>query len=221
MLEGASRSVNRHEIRFPVGKHIPNREFRLACRAEEWAIVKRPPGKALRETFLGWQCRIRQIAMRQDGGRPSPGMRPRVLDASGRELSGALTVLLMPADPAESTEFFRFQVMKTADPRDLYERALSFLQADYFQRPGNFSDLLTAVLPAASPLAASLLDDEACVLAFDQFLQRYRLRCAVHAVAAGDPVREATLWHNRLFNPSLPDDVLVLGFKPDWKSAEA
>jgi hypothetical protein len=183
--------------------------------------VKKSSAKNLRDNFLAWQCRIRQIAMRQDGGRPSPGMRPRVLDTTGRELSPALTVLLMPADPAESTEFFRFQVMKTADPRDLYERALSFLQSDYFQLPGRFSDLLTAVLPASSPLAASLFDERACVLAFDQFSQRYRLRCAVHAVPAGDPAREATLWHNRLFNPSLPDDVLVLGFRPDWKSAEA
>ena len=86
----------------------------------------------LREHFLAWQCRIRQIAMRQAGGRPSPGMRPRVLDASGGELAGALTVLIIPRDPAESTDFFRFQVLKTADPRDLYERALGYLQADYF-----------------------------------------------------------------------------------------
>ena len=67
-------------------------------------------------------------------------MRPRVLDASGRELAGALTVLIIPRDPAESTDFFRFQVLKTADPRDLYERALSYLQADYFQQPGEFGD---------------------------------------------------------------------------------
>jgi hypothetical protein len=111
--------------------------------------------------------------------------------------------------------------MKHADPRDLYERALGFLQADYFQRPQTFSDLMTAVLPPSSPLAARLLKDEACVLEFDQFSQSYRLPCAVTAAPGGDPVREATLWHNRLFNPALPDDVLVLGFRPDWKSAEA
>jgi len=47
--------------------------------------------KTLRDDFLAWQCRIRQIATRQDGGRPSAGMRPRVRDRSGRELSPALT----------------------------------------------------------------------------------------------------------------------------------
>jgi hypothetical protein len=50
----------------------------------------------LRDDFLGWQCRIRQIAMRQDSGRPSPGMRPRVLDTAGREIAPALTVLIVP-----------------------------------------------------------------------------------------------------------------------------
>jgi len=180
----------------------------------------KPSAQQLRDRFLGWQCRIRQIAMRQDGGRPSPGMRPRVRDRSGQELSPALTVLIVPRDPAESTDFFRFQVLKTADPRDLYERALTYLQADYFQRPGEFGDVLTAGLPPNSELAAKLIGDGRCLLEFDQFSQRYRLPCAAFATDSGEAIREATLWHNRLFNPSLPDDVLVLGFRPDWRSAE-
>ena len=175
----------------------------------------------LRDHFLGWQCRIRQIAMRQDGGRPSPGMRPRVLSTLGRELSPALTVLIVPKEPAESTAFFRFQVQKSRDPREIYEKGLAFLQADHFQRPKDFSDRLTAVLPAESTLAATLLAEATCVLEFDQFRQFYRLPCAVFALDAGDPAREATLWHNRLFNPALPDDVQVLVFRPDWAMAEA
>jgi hypothetical protein len=173
----------------------------------------------LRDDFIAWQCRIRQIAMRADGGRPSPGMRPRVLDDSGGELAPALTVLLVPQEPAESTAFFRFQVMRSADPRDLYQRGLAYLQADYFHRPQSFSDRMTAVLDAASPLAAKLLDEKHCVLAFDQFSQRWRLPCAVARLAADDPAREASVWHNRIFNPLLPDDACVLQFKPDWRSA--
>jgi hypothetical protein len=184
-------------------------------------MAKRRSPKTIRDDFLAWQCRIRQIAMRQAGGRPSPGMRPRVLDRSGRELSAALTVLMIPRDPAESTDFFRFQVLKTADPRDLYERALGYLQADYFQKPERFGDLLTAALPAQSKLAASLVADGKCVLEFDQYSQRYRLPCAVFEAEAGELIRQATLWHNRLFNPVLPDATLVLIFRPDWKSAEA
>jgi len=88
----------------------------------------------LRDDFLAWRCRIRQTAMRADGGRPSPGMRPRVLDDSGGDLAPALTVLLVPRAPEESTAFSRFRVMRSDDPRDLYQRGLAYLQADYFHR---------------------------------------------------------------------------------------
>src|SRR4029078_6677083 len=151
--------------------------------------------KRIRDQFLAWQCRIRQIAMRQDGGRPSPGMRPRLLDASGRELAAALTVLLGPRSPAESTDLFRFQVMKHADPRDLYERALSYLQADYFQKPETFSDRLLAVLPEGSSVAATLIAEGRCTLLFKQFSQAFRLPCTVRALKLGDAARDAAIWH--------------------------
>ena len=159
--------------------------------------------------------------MRQDGGRPSPGMRPRVLATTGREITPALTILIVPREPEESTTLFRFQVQKTNDPRDIYERGLALLQADYFQLPKTFSDQMTAVLTADSAVAAALLSEHACVLEFDQFRQRYRLPCVVTALPSGDPVREASIWHNRIFNPSLPDDVQVIAFQPDWAMAQA
>jgi len=183
--------------------------------------VKPPAGQSLRDEFLAWQCRIRQIAMRQDGGRPSPGMRPRLLDQAGRDLVPALTVLMIPRDPSESTAFFRFQVMRSADPRELYEHALGFLQADYFQQPASFSDQLLAILPEGSKVAAALVADGRCILAFEQFSQAYRLPCAVSALQPGDAARDAAIWHNRLFNPALPETVHVVAFKPDWASARA
>jgi len=183
--------------------------------------VKPPAGQSLRDEFLAWQCRIRQIAMRQDGGRPSPGMRPRLLDQAGRDLVPALTVLMIPRDPSESTAFFRFQVMRLADPRELYEHALGFLQADYFQQPASFSDQLLAILPEGSKVAAALVADGRCILAFEQFSQAYRLPCAVSALQPGDAARDAAIWHNRLFNPALPETVHVVAFKPEWASARA
>jgi hypothetical protein len=183
--------------------------------------VKKTSAQALREDFLAWQCRIRQIAMRQDGGRPSPGMRPRVLDASGRAAADALTVLLVPQKPEESTAFFRFQVMRTPDPRDLYERGLAHLQAEYFQTPATFSDTMLAVFSKDSEVAASLIAGGQCTLEFEQFSQSYRLPCKVRVLKPGDAYRDAAIWHNRLFNPALPETVHVLAFQPDWASATA
>ena len=179
------------------------------------------PTEELHDHFIGWQCRIRQVAMRQDGGRPSPGMRPRVLTTTGGVMAKALTVLIVPKEPEESTAFFRFQVRKSLDPMLVYERGLAFLQAEHFQRPADFSDRLTSLLPADSPIAASLLDEGACSLEFDQFRQFFRLPCAVFALEEGDPAREATIWHNRIFNPASAGIVQVLAFRPDWACAEA
>ncbi len=156
--------------------------------------------------------------MREDGGRPSPGMRPRVLDASGREIAAALTVLLQPKQPDDSTAFFRFLVRRSADPRDIYERALTYLQADYFQEPETFSDVLLAVLPQDSPVADMLIEGRECVLEFEHAGAPYRLPCAVRDLSPGEAAREAALWHNRVFNPSLPDTAQVLAFEPDWTS---
>jgi hypothetical protein len=171
--------------------------------------------------FLAWQCRIRQIAMRQDGGRPSPGMRPRVRDARGLEMAAGLTVLLLPVEPEEATAYFRFQVMRTADPRDLYERALGYLQAEYFQSPASFSDRLLAVLPQGSAVAGALIEGGRCVLEFEQFSQAYRLPCTIAELPPGDAAHQAANWQNRLFNPALPETVHVLAFQPDWSSASA
>jgi hypothetical protein len=175
----------------------------------------------IRDRFLAWQCRIRQIAMREQGGRPSPAMRPRLLDAAGREIVPALTVLLLPREPAESTALFRFQVMRSADPRDVYENALRFLQADYFQRPETFSDRLIAVLPEESSIAATLRSRAKCSLEFEQFGQLYRLPCTTRLLKPRDPARDAAIWHNRLFNPALPETVHVVAFQPDWASARS
>jgi hypothetical protein len=184
-------------------------------------MAKQTCRAGFRDHFLAWQCHIRQVAMREEGGRPSPGMRPRVLDPQGRELAPALTVLLIPKEPEESTAFFRFQVMKTPDPRDVYERALTFLQADFFQNPETFSDRLVTVLPRDATLAAALIEQGVCVLEFVQSRQSYRVAAEVRALKSGHAAREAAIWHNRLFNPALPDTVHVLGLQPDWDSARA
>lgn len=158
--------------------------------------------------------------MREQGGRPSTGMSPRVLTESGQERLPALTVLLEPEEPKESTAFFRFQVMKSADPRETYEKALRFLQSEYYQDSKEFSDRLLTVLPPESPLAGELTGAGRCVLDFSQGRHNFRLPCKVKVLKASSANREAAIWHNRVFNPALPDGVQIIAFKPDWKTAE-
>ena len=175
----------------------------------------------IRDHFIGWQCRIRQIAMRQNGGRPSEGMRPRLLLTEGRELSPGVTIVIVPREPKESTEFFRFQLRKTHDPNLIYERGLQYLSATHFQTSGKFSDELTALFGPGSAIAGAVVERGECILEFSQFSQSYRLLCTVRELPEEDPAYQATLWHNRIFNPNTPGDVQILTFQPDWRSAQA
>ena len=175
--------------------------------------------ETLRQQFLIWQCRLRQIAMREDGGRPAEGMRPKILSPDGDMLSAGAIVLLVRSDPAESTDFFEFQVRQNHDPNEVYQNGLTFLQSTHYHRANRFSDEMTALFLPESWLAALLAELGACRLEFRQFGQSYRLPCAVREMAPGEPAYRNTLWHNRLFNTRLSDDVRILGFKPDWTAA--
>jgi hypothetical protein len=173
----------------------------------------------MRDSFIGWQCRIRQHAFRTQGGRPSPGMRPRVLGPEGNELADGVTVLLIEEEPAETIAQFRFIARKTHDPAARLKAVVALLSAAYFQSSRAFSDRMTALFLSESPIAEALLEGGECRLEFDQFSQRYSLPCAVAALAEDDPAFQVSYWHNSLFNPSLPGQVQILAFAPDWSRA--
>ena len=174
---------------------------------------------SLRHEFVSWQCRVRQHAMRQYQGRPSPGMRPRVTTMEGDEVSPAATVVLMEADPAESIAQFRHIVRKTHDPEQRHRDGLKLLSAAYFQSSRQFSGVMTALFAADSAIAERLAEAGACRLEFDQFTQRYVLPSAVAELDDDDPAYQATYWHNAMFNSSLPAGPRILAFSPDWSQA--
>jgi hypothetical protein len=174
----------------------------------------------LRNNFLGWQCRVRQIAMRDSGGRPSTGMRPLVSLTSDGNFSDEITVLLIRREAGRDASQFRHMVLKTQDPAARYESAMQLLSATYYQRPHEFSDELTGLFQPSMLLVRALLARGDCVLDFQQFSASYRLPCFVRRLREEEPAYQATYWHNCLFNSSMPGNIVVLGFLPDWNSAE-
>ena len=134
---------------------------------------------ALRDNFLGWQCRIRQIAMREEGGRPMSGMRPHLSLTTDGKFSDEITLLLVRREPGPDASQFRHMVLKTQDPAARYESAVQFLSATYYQRPREFSDELTGLFQPSMLLARALLARGDCVLNFRQFSASYRLPCVV------------------------------------------
>lgn len=175
-----------------------------------------PAARAARHAFLAWQCRLRQLAVRHAGGRPTSGMRPRVsLPDTATDL-GHIIVLIRKKASQEVTSRFQHMVRKTRDPTERFESALEFLAQTYYQRPEAFSDELTALFAPRSTLVDGLLEAGACTLDFEQFEQRYRLECRVGALERSAAGYQFTYWHNSLFNPAIPGDAQVLCFQPDW-----
>jgi len=157
--------------------------------------------------------------MREDEGRPSVGMRPAVVSKADQRLSDGIVTLITRKSPGESTEFFKFQVQKHNDPQDTYKKGLTYLQSTHFHRADEFSDEISALFQSSSSLADKLLESDECILKFEQFSQKYTLPCHIRRLEFDQPIFQATLWHNRLFNRNLPDNVIILGFMPDWENA--
>ena len=171
--------------------------------------------------FIGWQCRVRQYAMRNGEGRPTSGMRPDVFLEDGEEVSSALTLLLVPAQPQESIQQFRFMALKTQDPQERYKKAIELLSSSFYQNVENFSGLMTGLFSMNSEIVNRLTKNQRCVLEFDFQQQKFRIPAGIKVLLKKNPVYEFTYWHNFLFNPYLSPDVTVLSLEPDWTGSSA
>ena len=160
-------------------------------------------GAGLRDSFLRWQCRIRQMAMREEHGRPGDGIMPSVhLPGEDDPLGHIITVMSKTLAHSMTAEF-QHMIRKTNDPAQRRENALRLFSETYYQRAETFSDILTASFPPDSPGAARIRAAERATLRFEAYRQRYDLDCRVWRLEVHNPLYQATFWHNHLFNPAL------------------
>jgi len=180
-----------------------------------------PEPKPLRDAFLRWQCRVRQMMMRDNMGRPDDGIMPTLTLADASEPMGHIITVLCKGPAHSKTPEMRHMATRTQDPAQTRESALKFFSEFYYQKGSEFSDILTATFPPGSEGAQSIRRADRCTLSFDAYNQRFDLDCKVWKLAAKNPLWEATYWHNALFNPSLPKETVILGFEPDWDKSTA
>lgn len=176
---------------------------------------------ALRDSFLRWQCRIRQMMMRENEGRPSEGVLPEVLLPGADASMGAIITVLSKGPEYSKTMEMQHMVRKTKDPALRRESALKFFSETYYQKGREFSDMLTATFAPGSQGAEAIRNAGYCRLEFSAFNQAYSLHCKVWALGENNPLWQSTYWHNMLFNPNLPADTTILGFEPDWSQCSA
>ena len=170
----------------------------------------------LRMAFLKWQCRVRQLSMRNNAGQPDDGVTPAVYLAGSAEPIGHIITVLSKAPRYSVTAELEFISARTYDPAQRREKAIEFLSSVYYQKAIEFSDILTATFPPNSEGAANLRRAQTVTLKFDAFSQKFDLVCRVWRLTQRNPLYQSTIAHNRLFNPNLHPDTIVLGFEPDW-----
>ncbi|MDE2633978.1 MAG: hypothetical protein OSA82_12760 [Paracoccaceae bacterium] len=171
---------------------------------------------ALRDAFLKWQCLTRQIAVRQNQGRPDEAVTPAVLLKGKTEAYDHIITVLSKTPQQSLLPELQHLVRRTLDPAQRRQKALELLSETYYQKPTSFSDILTATFPPQSPRAAVIRKADHCRLLFSGYGQSYQIECKIWALTKKNTLYQATFWHNLLFNPGLHPDTIVLGFEPDW-----
>ncbi len=190
--------------------------------AQTSEIVRMPDADtALRDSFMRWQCRVRQMMMRDDRGRPGDGITPALTLAGADAPMGNVITLMSKLPQYSRTPEMRHLVRKTNDPALRREAALTFFSEYYYQKAAEFSDTLTATFPPGSPGAARIREAGRVTLTYEAYNQRYDLECRVWTLAEHNPLHQATYWHNLLFNPGLASDTIILGFETDWSRSSA
>ncbi len=175
----------------------------------------------LMERFLRWQCRVRQIAMRDNQGRPDDAITPSLILAGEHEPMGHIITMLCKWGGYSKTPEMRHMSRRTHDPAQRRDKALEFFSSTYYQKIHEFSDALTATFPPSSPGAAKIIRASQCTLRFAAYGQQYDLVCTIVRLEKDNPMYQATYWHNVLFNPSLHPDTEILQFAPDWDKSRA
>ena len=183
-------------------------------------IHKNPESwKPLRDKFMGWQCRVRQIAMRENLGRPDDAIAPYAYSEVTSESLGQIVTVICKLQAHSKTPELQHIFRHTNDPAERRDKALQLLSETYYQKHREFSDVLTATFMPNSYSANTLEKAGICRLEFDAYGHQFKLRCKVTKLGSSHPNYQATWWHNLLFNPNLNPDILILGFEPDWKSS--
>ena len=183
-------------------------------------MVKSPGNHALMEQFLRWQCRVRQLSMRENQGRPDDAVTPAVFLPDQSEPLGHIITVFSKWGAYSQTPEFKHMVKQTNDPAQRREKALTYFSATYFQKAREFSDTLSATFQPESVGAQQLMDAGRCSLLFEAYSQEYLLKCKVIKLSRQHPLYQSTWWHNTLFNPELHPETIILGFEPDWDASE-
>lgn len=144
-------------------------------------------------------------------------MTPKVIQ--GDVELGAITTVLCKRPEYSVTMELQHMARRTMDPAKRRQDILEFVSERYYQNIVEFNHELTAVFLLGSAWVETLTRNGPTLFRYEQFNQCFDVVCNPRVLSPNNPLREATFWHNVLFNPSLPSDCIVIGLDPDWSQS--
>jgi hypothetical protein len=173
----------------------------------------------LKMAFLKWQCRVRQILMRDNNGRPDASISPAIKLNSEDEQLGSVITLIHKLPQFSVTSELQHMAKKTFDLAQRRDQAIQFLSSSFYQKHGEFSDIFTATFAPNSRGAKKIHEHGTCTAIFEAFNQRFDVKCKIWDLKESNPFYQSTIAHNKLFNPELHPSTIVLAFEPNWKES--
>ena len=169
------------------------------------------------EKFMKFQCRARQMIMRDNLGRPDDSITPTIyLKGNTKPITKIITLIHKLPEYSALSELMHI-ARKTNDPSQRRDQAVKLLSASYYQKHREFTDVLTATFAPNSNLAEILISVGSCRLLFDAYSHKFESNFTVNNLERSEFLFRSTIMHNQLFNPNLHPETIVLSFSPQWE----
>ena len=173
------------------------------------------------EKFMKFQCRARQMIMRDNLGRPDDSITPTIyLKENTKPITKIITLIHKLPEYSALSELMHI-ARKTNDPSQRRDQAVKLLSASYYQKHREFTDVLTATFTPNSNLAETLISEGSCRLLFDAYSHKFESTFTVNKLERSEFLFRSTIIHNQLFNPNLHPETIILSFSPVWEENEA
>ena len=168
------------------------------------------------ERFIKFQCRARQMIMRDNFGKPDESIIPKLYLKDQKDPICRIITLIHKLPEFSLLSELMHIAKKTNDPSQRREQAVKLLSSSYYQKHKEFSDVLTATFAPDSEIATTLVSKGVCRLSFNAFSHDFDIVFNVFKLEKSEFLYHSTISHNQLFNVNIHPETIVLSFNPKW-----
>ena len=169
------------------------------------------------ERFIKFQCRARQMIMRDNFGKPDESIIPKLYLSDQKDPVCRIITLIHKLPEFSLISELKHIAKKTNDPSQRREQAVKLLSSSYYQKHKEFSDILTATFVPDSQIAETLVAESSCRLLFNAFSHNFDINFNLLKLDNSEFLYHSTISHNQLFNINIHPKTIVLSFTPQWK----